>query len=77
MTKKLIKSERLLRDLFVASKNLGSAENCWRKYPSEKSFADYSKAEQKLLLAEQLVEEYLTDSEIEFKLKSFGDSDSN
>ena len=68
MSKKITKSEKLLRDLFVASKNLGYAENQRRRYPSEKAFDDYYKSEQKLLLAEQLVEEYLIDNEIKFQL---------
>lgn len=68
MSKKITKSEKLLRDLFVASKNLGYAENYKRSHPSEKAFDDYYKAEQKLMLAEQLAEEYLIDNEIEFKL---------
>jgi hypothetical protein len=70
MAKKMTKSEKLLRDLFVASKNLGYADNYRRSYPSVKSFNDYYKAEQKLMLAEQLAEEYLMDNEIEFKLKT-------
>ena len=68
MSKKITKSEKLLRDLFVASKNLGYAENQRRIHPSEKAFDDYYKAEQKLMPAEQLAEEYLIDNEIEFKL---------
>lgn len=70
MAKKMTKSEKLLRDLFVASKNLGYADNYRRSYPSEKAFDNYYKAEQKLMLAEQLAEEYLMDNEIEFKLKA-------
>ncbi len=68
MSNKITKSEKLLRDLFVASKNLGYAENQRRIHPSEKAFNDYYKSEQKLLLSEQLVEEYLIDNEIKFQL---------
>lgn len=70
MANKMTKSEKLLRDLFVASKNLAYAENYRRSHPSEKAFDDYYKAEQKLMLAEQLAEEYLMVNEIEFKLKA-------
>lgn len=71
MANKMTKSEKLLRDLFVASRNLGYAENYKRRNPSSaKAFDDYYKAEQKLMLAEQLAEEYLMVNEIKFKLKS-------
>ena len=70
MANKMTKSEKLLRDLFVASRNLGYAENYKRRNPSAKAFDDYYKAEQKLMLTKQLAEEYLMVNEIEFKLKS-------
>ena len=41
MANKMTKSEKLLRDLFVASKNLAYAENYRRSHPSEKAFDDY------------------------------------
>lgn len=62
------KSEKLLRNLYVALKNHDVANNAFRSSPSDKTFSEYEKREHKLMQIEQLVKEYLDENNIDYKI---------
>lgn len=58
------KSERLLRDFYIASRNYTKSENDFRREPSDKTFAKKEKCEFSFLLAEQKAGQYLLEKGI-------------
>jgi hypothetical protein len=71
----MTRAENLLRHLYNTLKEYDSANNEFRRNPSDKTFSDYEKKERNLMITEQKVRDYLIEHNIEIKSDKLHEED--